>query len=171
VAAPELFLHLDVLRHLYHLTPTRDEVGGWLLGYWAAEGAGVVVTHATPPGPRGAPSGVTISASGHAARFEEAWQHSAGHVTFLGDWHTHPGGVPLPSSTDRLALEQLAEISEFGTPVPLIAIACVPRRRWARSPRHVAFFLRAADGGVLHLDPTLIEKLPAEAQAIPNWWG
>jgi integrative and conjugative element protein (TIGR02256 family) len=168
--APELFVHVDVLRHLYRLKPTPDEVGGWLLGYWAAGNIAVVLTHATPPGPRGAPSGVTISAAGHAARFEEAWQRSAGHVTFLGDWHTHPGGAPLPSSTDGAALERLAENSDFGTPTPLIAIACTPRRRWARSPRHVAFFLRAADGGVLYLDPTLIAELPQEAQGIPRWW-
>jgi integrative and conjugative element protein (TIGR02256 family) len=170
VAPPELFVDADVLRHLYRLPPTRDEVGGWLLGYWDSKRTSVIVTHATPPGPRGAPSGVEISAAGHATRFEEAWQQSAGHITFLGDWHTHPGGVPIPSDTDRVALKQLAENTDFQTPTPLIAIASVPRWRWARSPRHVAFFLRAVDGGVLHLDAMVFEELPIEARGIPDWW-
>jgi integrative and conjugative element protein (TIGR02256 family) len=170
VAPPDLFVHIDVLRHLYRLPPTRDEVGGWLLGYWDSRSTCVIVTHATPAGPHGAPDGVEISAAGHTARFEEAWQQSAGRITFLGDWHTHPGGVPIPSDTDRAAMKQLAKNIDFLTPIPLIAIVSVPRWRWTRSPRHVAFFLRASDGGVLHLDPTIFAELPAEARGISGWW-
>jgi integrative and conjugative element protein (TIGR02256 family) len=167
---PDLFVHVAVLGHLLRLGGTRDETGGWLLGYWAADDAAVVLTHATPPGPRGAPDGVLISDEGHSARFEEAWERSGGHVTFLGDWHTHPGGVPLPSRADRNAMEQLAENMAFDTPTPLIAIATVPRQRWGRTLRHVAFFLREPGGAVLHLEPILLDELPAEAASIPRWW-
>jgi len=167
---PDLFVHFAVLADLLGLPPTRHETGGWLLGYWAVDRAAVVLTHATPPGPRGAPDGVSISDVGHAARFQEAWDRSGGHVTFLGDWHTHPGGVPLPSGTDRAAMEQLAENAAFDTPTPVIAIATVPRLRWGRTVRYVAFFLRDPAGAVVHLEPLLLEELPAKAAGIPRWW-
>ena len=159
-----------MLADLLRLGPTRDETGGWLLGYWAADVTAVVLTHATPPGPRGAPDGVSISDQGHAARFEEAWDRSGGHVTFLGDWHTHPGGVPLPSQIDRIAMKQLAENAAFDTPRPLIAIATIPRYRWGRTCRHVAFFLRDPGGAVVHLEPILLDELPPEVAGIPRWW-
>lgn len=166
---PELFVHFAVLGNLLRLGATRDETGGWLLGYWAADRTAVVLTHATPAGPRGAPDGVRISDEGHADRFQEAWDRSGGHVTFLGDWHTHPGGVPLPSSTDRTAMKRLAENAAFDTPTPLIAIATVPRFRWGRTTRFVAFFLREPAGAVVHLEPILLDELPPEAASIPRW--
>jgi len=169
-SSPDLFVHVAVLADLLRLRPTRDETGGWLLGYWAADCTAVVLTHATPPGPRGAPDGVSISGHGHAACFEEAWDRSGGHVTFLGDWHTHPGGVPLPSSTDRAAMKQLSENAAFDTPTPLIAIATIPRYRWGRTLRYVAFFLRELSGAVVHLEPVLLDELPIEAAGIPRWW-
>jgi integrative and conjugative element protein (TIGR02256 family) len=161
---------MQVLGHLLRLRPTKHETGGWLLGYWSADGAAVVLTHATPPGPRGAPDGVTVSDEGHSAYFEQAWNWSDGRVTFLGDWHTHPAGVPLPSSTDRAAMRQLAENAAFDTPTPLIAIVTHPGHRWGRTLRYVAFFLRQPGGAVVHLDPILLDELPAGTGDVPDWW-
>lgn len=34
-------------------------------------------------------------------KINRAWDHSGGHLVYLGEWHTHPGHIPNPSSQDR----------------------------------------------------------------------
>jgi integrative and conjugative element protein (TIGR02256 family) len=168
---PELWVHRPLVRLLTQL-PTRPwEVGGWLLGFWTADERSVFVTHATPPASRGTPFGVTISGTGHQALFDEAWDRSSGHVTFLGDWHTHPGCPATPSSRDRAALRQLAHDPDFGTPRPLIAIVQAPRWRLGRTRDAIRWYLRhdARDGHTNELIPRLVDDLPEEA-AFPVRW-
>jgi hypothetical protein len=117
---------------------------------------------------RGTAFGITISGKGHRRRFHQAWASSNGHVTFLGDWHTHPSGPVTPSHTDHRAMLQLAEDSDYGTPEPLIAIASVPRLARARDIE-IGFYLRRTDGRVLTLEPTIFPELPDVAQAVPDW--
>jgi integrative and conjugative element protein (TIGR02256 family) len=166
---PRLYVSERLIRRLLALPARPWEVGGWLLGYWSDDRNAIVVTHATPPAFRGTAFGITISSKGHRRRFDEAWQRSDGHVTFIGDWHTHPASRTIPSATDVRAMRQLAEDRAYGTPEPLIAIASVPR--WARTPHdaHAAFHLRCADGDVIALAPILFSELPIEAQVVPDW--
>lgn len=157
-----------LLERLQELPPRPWEVGGWLLGYWSEDRATIVVTHGTPPAVRGTAFGITISGKGHRRRFDEAWACSNGHVTFIGDWHTHPGGPTTPSATDHRAMRQLYEDRDYGTPEPLIAIASVPRLDPTRSVE-LAFYLRRTDGQVLRVKATPFENLPAEARPVPEW--
>jgi integrative and conjugative element protein (TIGR02256 family) len=165
----QLWVHQDVQSRLHVLPPGPCEVGGWLLGYWTADEKHVVVTHATPPSSRGTPWGVEIDGAGHISRFNAAWEASDGQVTFLGDWHTHPGGRPLPSERDRKAMRQLAGEKKFGTPSPLIAIVETPRWPWRRTGRSIAFFLRK-DGAVMQLNPRSVRDLPEPAARISGLW-
>ncbi len=165
---PRLLLARALLEDLHQLPRRPWEVGGWLLGYWTEDRAAIVVTHGTPPVVRGTALGITISGKGHRRRFDEAWAGSHGHVTFLGDWHTHPRGRPTPSATDHRAMRQLAEDRDYGTPEPLIAVASVPCLNRARGVE-VAFFLRRTDGHVLELKATPFAGLPAEARKVPEW--
>jgi len=172
IVPPRLWLHSAVKRHFLELPSGPCEVGGWLLGYWTADGRDVFVTHATPPGPRGFPWGVRISGVGHRKRFDLAWTASGGEITFLGDWHTHPGGRAEPSSRDEEAMAKLATEAAYGTPQPLIAIIETPRWRWSRNMRDVRFFLQQADQGIRELIPVSTVKLPESAARIPEWsWG
>jgi integrative and conjugative element protein (TIGR02256 family) len=164
-----LSVHRAVTEHLQSLCAAPWEIGGWLLGYWTEVLDHVVVTHATPPGRRGTPFGVRISGQGHRARFDQAWDASGGHVTFLGDWHTHPGGPALPSTTDRRALDKLASNPDYGTPTPLIAIIQNPRFGWSSTPRRVAWFVRADEDEPRVLAPARFESLPHCVAAVPNW--
>ena len=165
---PRLLVAEALLGRLNELPRRPWEVGGWLLGYWSADRGTLVVTHGTPPAARGTALGITISGKGHRRRFDEAWTASAGHVTFIGDWHTHPGGPAIPSRTDHRAMRQLAEDPDYGTPEPLIAIARLPRLARAGAV-HVAFYLRRTHGQVVELAPTMFAELPREAQAVPDW--
>ena len=165
---PTLFVHRRVLQRLLAVEQRPWEVGGWLLGWWAEDRASLFVTHATPPASRGTPFGVTISGHGHRPFFDEAWDRSQGHVTFLGDWHTHPGGPAIPSRRDRAAAASLAEDPDFGTPEPLLAIVATPRWPWSRRKAAVAFFVRR-DEILELLDILVAERLPEIAQRVPDW--
>jgi len=164
--APQLFVHRDVADHLIELPARPWEVGGWLLGYWAGDGQTLFVTQATPP-TRGSPFGITISARGHRPLFDIAWEISGGHVTFLGDWHTHPGQQATPSQRDTRALARLAANADFGTPHPLIAIVAAPRWPLARSAAAIRYWLRTRER-VVELAAIIVDELPAVAQ-VPEW--
>lgn len=166
---PGLFVAEEVSAELLHQPPRPWEVGGWLLGYWSENDEAIVVTHATPPAVRGTALGITISGEGHRHRFDEAWKRSEGRITFLGDWHSHPGGPARPSSQDTRALRQLAEERDYGTPRPVAAIVQLPRFRWSSTAPDLAFFLRGKDGAVRQLAAKLTSDLPAAARVVPRW--
>jgi integrative and conjugative element protein (TIGR02256 family) len=167
---PTLWVFQGMEERLLRLPERPWEVGGWLLGYRAEEGRSIVVTHGTPPARRGTPFGVHISGDGHRGRFDQAWERSGGYVTFLGDWHTHPGGVAQPSVRDRRAICKLATNSDFQTPQPLIAIASLRRWPWRHSREEVRWFLGDEGGSrVVELEPRYVQGLTDEAVAVPSW--
>ena len=90
-------------------------------------------------------------------------------MTFLGDWHTHPGGPILPSRRDREAVETLARTEEYGTPCPLMTIVAVPRWPWQNVDRALAFYWRDCAGELRALKPTLTDYLPEEAASVAIW--
>lgn len=163
---PELFVHRDVAKHLIELPARPWEVGGWLLGYWGGDERGLFVTQATPP-TRGSPLGVTISGKGHRPLFDVAWEVSGGHVTFLGDWHTHPGQAATPSRRDARALARLAANADFGTSRPLIAIVAAPRWPASRRPATIRYWLGEQDR-IVELNGIIADELPTVAQ-LPEW--
>jgi integrative and conjugative element protein (TIGR02256 family) len=147
--APELFVHATVLAALSALPARPWEVGGWLIGYWSTDRDAVVVTHHTPGRSRGTAFGVTISGRGHRKRFDAIFDRTEGRATFLGDWHTHPGGAAEPSCQDLAAMRQLADDGNYGTPCPLIAIVATGRFR-QRLPES-RWWHRTTDGRVCEL--------------------
>lgn len=99
------------------------ETGGALLGW--RDGEDTVVARVLGPGP---------SARHRRRSFEPdtEWQNAEGRriyadsartIAFLGDWHTHPLGIPRPSRQDEQTAQILAEDARFRTPIPLYAIA------------------------------------------------
>lgn len=165
--APQIFVYSGVLERLAALPARPWEVGGWLLGYWSESGSEVVVTHATPP-TRGTPFFIRLSGRGHQRRFDQAWAATGGHVTFLGDWHTHPGGGARASERDELALRQLAKDPDFGTPEPLMAIVPTARWLWQESSGSPTFF-HGIGGKSCTLAASPIGTLPSSAMGVPVW--
>lgn len=165
---PALYVHEQVLARLGALRARPWEVGGWLLGYWADDCRSLFVTQLTPP-TSGRPWKVTISGDGHRHYFDQAWDASGGDVTFLGDWHTHPGQPATPSRRDRLALAKLATEPDYGTTQPLIAI--VQTERWpSRAPQsEPRFYLGDEAGETVELAPRVTDALPDSAARVPEW--
>lgn len=149
--------------------PSRPwEVGGWLLGY--RSGKAITITHATPPRSRGTARGVTISGRGHRPFFDAAWAASGGVITYVGDWHTHPGGPALPSVRDRDAGHQIAHDPDFGTNTPIVAIVATPRWPFGRRRVEIGAFLGAAEGPLLAAHARLFDDFGPVSGAAPIAW-
>jgi integrative and conjugative element protein (TIGR02256 family) len=110
------------------------ETGGILLGYVApgTEPEDVVVEAVLGPGP---------NAAHYAHRFEpdSAWQQqqlaqayaeSGRLTTYLGDWHTHPGGVAVPSRRDRRTARAIARSKSARMSRPIMLILASEHERW-----------------------------------------
>lgn len=87
----------------------RTETGGVLFGQideflrivWVDEVSG------PPPDSVASPQGFVCGTAGVTAMNDERVARSTGSVAFVGMWHTHPEGLPIPSSTDLRAMREL----------------------------------------------------------------
>lgn len=109
------------------------ETGGALLGW--REDDQTVVAHVLGPGPNAVHRQHSFEPDGPWQQRQGAhiYRDSGRMVTFLGDWHTHPFGAPMPSSQDSKTATMLADDPRFRTPVPLYAI--LGRTTWPRARR------------------------------------
>jgi integrative and conjugative element protein (TIGR02256 family) len=100
-----------------------NETGGLLVGYRADNGD-LVVQEIIGPGPKALHS---------SSRFvpDHAWQcqqldtiyrETEGRHVYLGDWHTHPHGIPDMSGLDRRTLRAIARHTEAGAGRPVMLI-------------------------------------------------
>lgn len=79
------------------------ETGGMLVGYESGERPNeVVVAGAIDGGPNASRGEYSFSPDGRWQRqkLAEIYSASGRVVTFIGDWHSHPHGRPIPSPTD-----------------------------------------------------------------------
>ena len=139
------------------------ETGGVLLGW--RDSHNVVVEHVIGPGPGARHERMSFQpdASWQQARIAQLYEQSGRRLSYLGDWHTHPGGSPVPSRRDDRTLQHIASSSEARCPDPVMVImgdaGGSPNRRWAAR----AFVLR---------DPTWWRvwerpSCPAALQVVP----
>jgi integrative and conjugative element protein (TIGR02256 family) len=100
-----------------------EETGGVLLGYFSPDGS-VVVAEATGPGPGARRTAGSFDPDIDWQLVEVAARYAAsGRInTYLGDWHTHPHGVPLLSPTDRRTLRRIAQTKTARVPQALMAV-------------------------------------------------
>jgi len=97
------------IRSSKRLRGPKVETGGQLFGQfdeflkiaWVTEVSG------PPPDSRASEEGFLCGVVGTAELSEEKRARTRGAVSFVGMWHTHPGGVPSPSCTDFSAMDQL----------------------------------------------------------------
>lgn len=115
------------------------ETGGPLFGYESADGD-LVICEAYGPGPRAKRAQFRLVADmQHTQKLiDEVHRRTDGVLSYLGDWHTHPGGRPAPSGTDARTLAALAQDDgmAFARPVALIVVTGIlPRRSRVRTLR------------------------------------
>ena len=100
-----------------------SESGGVMMGYWAGP-TQVVVTDLVEPGP-GARHETGLFAPDYD--FQERavagiYESSNGRSTYLGDWHSHPGGGLVLSRKDRVLLSEIAQHRESRARRPVMAV-------------------------------------------------
>lgn len=107
------------------------ETGGLLLGYWA-DASNIVVTQMTTAGPKAKHLLTSYLPDDEYDRqaVEQIYGRSRGIETYLGDWHTHPGGICRLSSTDRAVLRLVAFDDLAANPRPIMAIFSGRGSRW-----------------------------------------
>lgn len=134
----------------------RHETGGILIGRYSAEGWSADIVEATPK-PRGSSSGwfwFQRSQNGLASLLQSRWQ--AG-LHYLGEWHSHPGGLPLPSYPDIRAMQKIADDEAYRCSSPILVILGGRHKAgWSisstlfRHGRHIGLTPKLGGGAGLH---------------------
>lgn len=110
------------------------ETGGMLLGYIVDEAGEpqAVIEMVIGPGPRAKHERTRFIPDGRwqQAELEEIYS-SPGPTTYVGDWHTHPGGGPSPSHRDARTASSIARRRRARCPHPLMAILTDDKGAWS----------------------------------------
>lgn len=125
------------------------ETGGMLLGYISPNTApeDVVIEAVIGPGPDAAhyPTRFEPDSGWQQEELARAYADSRRITTYLGDWHTHPGGVALPSRRDRRTARAIARSKAARMPRPFMVILASDDEGWrAAAYRFEAGRLQAA---------------------------
>jgi integrative and conjugative element protein (TIGR02256 family) len=141
------------IRELARAASDGRETGGILLGRGPDEHGVIVVEEAGDAGDHAERRpDYFLRDRAHAERLAEiAWERSR--AVWVGEWHTHPNGLPIPSTRDLATYSALLDDSElaFKALVSVIAVPD-PAQRW-QAPRLLVWVLAptlAAD--VSHAD-------------------
>jgi integrative and conjugative element protein (TIGR02256 family) len=100
------------------------ETGGVLLGYWSPVGDEPVVTSYIGPGPNAVHQRYRFLPDHcfHLTEIARQYEASGRRLTYLGDWHTHPGGGGGLSELDSKTLLQIARKPAARAPRPLMVV-------------------------------------------------
>ncbi|GAM14275.1 Mov34/MPN/PAD-1 family protein [Mesobacillus selenatarsenatis] len=79
------------------------EAGGILIGRILIENNHFIIDEVSEPYPTDTRKRHRFirSQKGHQEYFNALWEEYEGRCFYLGEWHTHPEKVPLPSTVDR----------------------------------------------------------------------
>lgn len=110
----------------FRAAASPHETGGILVGYFDTQLRTVHVVDALPPPPdsRGDCTGFTRGTEGLRETLDEVERRTANIVTYVGEWHSHPPGVPArPSPDDRRLIDHLAAaLARDGFPALMLIV-------------------------------------------------
>lgn len=133
MSSPKIWIYQRPMKLMFSLAQEHApfEVGGMLVGYEATNGD-TVVTHVIGPGPGAIHHRFSFSPDSDYQQLAlEVWfRDTGGRETYLGDWHTHPGGSPMPSLTDKQTLARIASTESSGTRYPVMVILAGEADSW-----------------------------------------
>lgn len=98
------------------------ETGGILVGYYTAVHDCAVVTRigAVPQDSVRLRLSFQRGTHGIQAWIDRLWREKRHH--YLGEWHFHSGGAPIPSSTDIEQMQKLSMDKKLSCPEPILFI-------------------------------------------------
>jgi integrative and conjugative element protein (TIGR02256 family) len=112
------------------------ESGGVLLGWHGSDGLEVIVVDVLGPGP-GATHMRTMfepDADWQCAGIARAYEKSGRVLSYLGDWHSHPGGSERPSRRDERTARRIARSRHARAQRPLMLIMSGIDGEWHLTP-------------------------------------
>lgn len=82
---------------------TDTEAGGILIGRILEEDNNIIIDDVSEPMPTDKRKRTRFNRKpdGHQEYMNEAFEREKGSCFYLGEWHTHPQRIPIPSTTDR----------------------------------------------------------------------
>lgn len=100
------------------------ETGGVLMGYWAEDQSAVVIADVVGPGPKAVHKRTSFVPDHlyQEREVERIYKESGRRITYLGDWHSHPGGPMMLSVVDRLTQLRIGLQQTARAPRALMAI-------------------------------------------------
>jgi integrative and conjugative element protein (TIGR02256 family) len=112
VATGRLWLSAGVLERMIAEARRTEplESGGVLLGWHDQDNLELVVARVLGPGLEATHRRTRFSPDGdwHREQIAEAYEASGRTVSYLGDWHSHPGGSSAPSRRDERTARRIA---------------------------------------------------------------
>jgi proteasome lid subunit RPN8/RPN11 len=110
------------------IAQAEDETGGLLLGQFDDACRIVWVSEVTgPPGGSSAsPLGLVVNTPAAREDVSERSRRTGGLMSFVGLWHTHPGGSAWPSEIDVEAMDKLLAESPNHSPRALLVVLGLP---------------------------------------------
>lgn len=126
-----VFLPVTVISEMELLAESHEprETGGALLGYCDRDDPHLLqIVRQVGPGPRAVHACDRFEPDGEwqYAQIAEAYGQSGRVVTYLGDWHSHPGGSARPSRIDHRTARRVARTRQARTRHPLMLILWGP---------------------------------------------
>lgn len=111
-----VLIHLNVIAQLKsfrQLNRGDSEACGLLLG--RSYNNAFEITSFTPPQLTDKRSRFNYvrSTHGHMELAIETWERSNGLIGYLGEWHSHPERIPIPSSKDLAEAKRITEQNNF----------------------------------------------------------
>lgn len=105
-----------------------NETGGIILGNYAATLDLALVSEVSgpPPDSRKKRWGFIRGILGLQSLIHRLWKQRR---YYLGEWHVHPDGPPIPSDTDHTQMRAIAENAEYQCPEPLLLIVGYTKTR------------------------------------------
>ncbi len=130
------------------------ETGGPLFGY---QNCGeIVITRAFLPGPGAfhAPWLYRPDREAIQDAIDSMYEQTRGRERWIGSWHTHPLGRPVPSWTDRRTARRIAQDPTVDCPEPIMLIQSTKGLPTRQSPGGLAVFRYARNAEALQqLEP------------------
>jgi len=99
----------------------RLETGGIVVGNYSQSHEVALIWDVSGP-PHDSKSGATWFQRG--VRGLQAWLHRLWNKNhyYLGEWHFHPGGRPIPSDTDLRQIKEISDSADYRCPEPVLII-------------------------------------------------
>lgn len=107
------------------------ETGGLLIGYMTAEGPVVTALIGPGSGAIATPTSLLPDARTQQLELNAIYSQTHGRDTYLGDWHSHPRGVPNMSWRDRRTLAAIARDPRARLSRPAMLIAASTGDGWS----------------------------------------